>query len=147
MSARKQESIRIAAEPGTVCDIVADVESYPEWSADVRSVTVLSEDADSWPQEVEFTIDAGPVSDTYVLAYDWQLAEDGVGEVTWHLVRSSKLKALDGRYVIAREGDGTLVTYDLAVDLAVPLPGMLRRKAEKTIVTTALGGLKARAEG
>lgn len=147
MSSRTQESIRIAAEPGEVCDIVADVESYPEWSSDVRSVTVLGEDAESWPQEVEFTIDAGPISDTYVLAYEWALDADGVGDVSWHLVRSSKLKALDGRYTIARDGDGTLVTYDLSVDLAVPLPGMLRRKAEKTIVTTALDGLKARAEG
>jgi len=147
MSSRTQESIRIAAAPGEVCDIVADVEAYPEWSADVRSVTVLSEDADAWPAEVEFTVDAGPIGDTYVLAYTWAFDEDGVGEVSWRLVRSSKLKALDGRYTIARDGEGTLVTYDLAVDLAVPLPGMLRRKAEKTIVTTALDGLKARAQG
>ena len=113
----------------------------------MRSVTVLSEDEESWPQEVEFTLDAGPISDTYVLAYEWRFDAEGVGDVSWHLVRSRALTALEGRYTIARDGEGTLVTYDLTVDLAVPLPGMVRRKAERTIVSTALDGLKARAQG
>jgi len=147
MSSRTQESILVAAEPGAVCDVVADVEAYPEWSSDVRSVTVLTEDEGAWPREVEFTVGSGPVQDTYVLAYSWAFDADGVGEVSWRLVRSEKLQALDGRYVIAREGAGTRVTYDLAVELAVPLPGILRRKAERTIVSTALQGLKARVEG
>ena len=42
---------------------------------------------------------------------------------------------------------GTEVTYDLAVGIKVPMIGMLKRRAEKTIIDTALKGLKSRAEG
>ena len=38
------------------------------------------------------------------------------------------------------------MTYQLAVDLELPLLGMLKRKAEKVIVDTALKGLKHRVE-
>jgi len=39
------------------------------------------------------------------------------------------------------------VSYELAVGLRMPMPGMLKRRAEKTIIETALKGLKARTEG
>jgi hypothetical protein len=39
------------------------------------------------------------------------------------------------------------VTYRLAVDLTIPMLGMLKRKAEKVIVDTALRELKKRVEG
>jgi hypothetical protein len=49
--------------------------------------------------------------------------------------------------VLANLGDGTTrVTYRLAVDVAIPLIGMLKRKAEKVIIDTALKGLKKRVE-
>ena len=38
------------------------------------------------------------------------------------------------------------MTYRLAVDLSIPMIGMLRRKAEKVIIDTALKGLKKRVE-
>jgi carbon monoxide dehydrogenase subunit G len=57
------------------------------------------------------------------------------------------LKAMDGAYQLTELGDGTTrVTYRLAVDVAVPLIGMFKRKAEKVIIDTALKGLKRRVE-
>ena len=53
---------------------------------------------------------------------------------------------LDGRYTFTAHDDGTLVTYDLGVDLTMPLPGMVKRKAAGVIVGTALQGLKRVAE-
>ena len=41
---------------------------------------------------------------------------------------------------------GTKVTYDLEVDLKIPMIGMLKRKAEKVIIDTALKELKKRVE-
>ena len=44
-------------------------------------------------------------------------------------------------------GNGTTtVEYRLAVDVKIPMIGMLKRKAEKVIVETALKGLKKRVE-
>ena len=53
----------------------------------------------------------------------------------------------DGSYTLAARGAGTYVTYRLAVDLTIPMLGMLKRKAEKVIVDTALRELKKRVEG
>src|SRR6478752_492891 len=134
MADRTQSSVEIAAEPGAVLDVIADFERYPEWANEVTSATVLSEDGDGWADQVEFHLHAGAIKDHYVLEYDWDIAKDGTGSVSWHLVRATLLKGLD-------------VTYDLEVDLTMPMIGMLKRKAEKHIINTALTELKKRAEG
>ena len=57
------------------------------------------------------------------------------------------LKALDGAYRLTDNGDGTTtVVYKLAVDVSIPMIGLIKRKAEKVIVDTALRGLKERVE-
>jgi hypothetical protein len=53
---------------------------------------------------------------------------------------------MDGCYRLADTADGTEVTYELAVDVRIPMIGMLKRKAEKMIIDTALKELKKRAE-
>lgn len=136
----------IAADPAQVLDIIADFDSYPEWAEQVKKATVLSEDADGWPEQVEFVMDAGVLKDTYTLAYDWDVVEDGTGTVSWHLVKSSMLTSLTGSYQLSSAGADTAVVYTLTVNTAMPMIGMLRRKAEKMIIETALKGLKKRAE-
>ena len=147
MTESTSSSITIAAEPGAVLDVIADFEAYPDWAEQVQSVSILSEDGDGWADQVEYSLDAGAVKDTYVLEYDWDgIAEDGSGIVTWHLVRAGVLKALDGSYTLTPVGDGTQVDYSLAVDVKIPMIGMLKRKAEKLIIDTALKELKKRVE-
>ncbi len=146
MSDSTRSSIEIAAEPGAVLDVIADFEAYPEWAEQVTRASILSEDGDGWADEVEYTLDAGAVKDTYVLKYDWDIDEDGTGVVSWSLVRANVLKALDGSYTLLAQGAGTSVTYQLEVDVKIPMLGMLKRKAEKIIVDTALKELKRRVE-
>ena len=66
--------------------------------------------------------------------------------MAWHLVRATLLKGLDGSYRLDRVPGGTHVTYHLEVDLTMPMIGMLKRKAEKHIINTALAELKKRVE-
>jgi hypothetical protein len=54
--------------------------------------------------------------------------------------------ALDGAYELRESGTGTEVTYRLALDVSIPLIGMLKRKGEKILIDTALKGLKKRVE-
>jgi hypothetical protein len=82
------------------------------------------------------------IKDTYTLAYDWQ----GDDQVDWHLVKGRAMKAQEGTYQLCEVDGGTEVTYRLAVELAVPMLGMFKRKAEKMIMDTALKGLKKRVE-
>ena len=58
------------------------------------------------------------------------------------------LKTLVGSYALSESSDGaTEVTYHLALDVKIPLLGMIKRKAEKVIIDTALKELKKRVEG
>ena len=74
-----------------------------------------------------------------MLAYRW----DGDAAVRWDLSGpGSMISEMSGGYLLRRMRGGTRVTYELAVGLRVPMIGMLKRRAEKTIVDTALKGLK-----
>ena len=147
MADRTESSIVVDAAPGRVLDVISDFGAYPEWTGAVREAQVLEEDEDGWARTVRFVLDAGALRDTYTLAYTWDFAEDGTGVVSWTLVEAGILKAMDGAYRLAGRGAGTEVTYQLSVEVKMPMLGMLRRKAEKTIIDTALKELKKRAEG
>ncbi|MFM6851564.1 MAG: DUF2505 family protein, partial [Terrabacter sp.] len=105
-----------------------------------------AEEGDGWADQVQFTLDAGAIKDTYVLDYEWDVVEDGTGVISWSLVSAQVLKAMNGSYTLASDGGGTKVTYRLAVDVKIPMIGLLKRKAEKVIVDTALKELKKRVE-
>jgi ribosome-associated toxin RatA of RatAB toxin-antitoxin module len=147
MADRTESSIVVDAAPTDVLDVIADFTAYPEWTGAVREAQVLEEDEDGWAHTVRFVLDAGALRDTYTLAYSWDVDEDGTGAVSWTLVEAGILKAMDGAYRLAARGDATEVTYELSVEVKMPMLGMLRRKAEKTIIDTALKELKKRVEG
>ena len=146
MADRTESSIAIAAAPATVLQIISDFESYPEWTGAVKQVTVLERLPDGRGKRVRFNLDAGAIRDTYTLDYSWDVDADGAGSLSWGLVESTVLRAMDGAYQLTGANEGTLVRYQLTVDLRIPMLGMLRRKAEKTIIDTALNELKRRAE-
>jgi len=144
MADRTTSSITVDADRASVMAVIADLPAYPEWAGQVKSAEVLSTGADGRPETVRFTLDAGVISDSYTLAYTWQ-DDESVG---WRVIEPGKMVSrLDGSYLLADSGRGIEVTYELAVDLAVPMIGMIKRKAEKVIVDTALKGLKKRVEG
>ena len=145
MADSTESSIVVDAPPAAVMAVIADLRTYPEWSDGVKSVTVLTEFEDGRPGDARFVLDAGAIKDTYELEYDWA---DDDSSVSWRLTTGVMLKALDGVYHLGDNGDGTTtVSYRLAVDVSIPMIGMIKRKAEKVIIDTALRGLKERVEG
>jgi carbon monoxide dehydrogenase subunit G len=143
MANQTTSDILIAARPAQVMGVIADFESYPEWATGVKKCTVVRGGSNGRAEQVRFVLDASPIKDEYVLAYAW----DDDESVTWTLAEGHMVKAMNGAYLLADRGDGTTrVTYRLAVDVAIPLIGMLKRKAEKVIIDTALKGLKKRVE-
>lgn len=142
--ADKTSSTMTIEMPGPVImAVIADFASYPQWASGVRAAEVLESAADGRAELVRFTLDAGVIKDTYVLRYRWQ----GDDQVHWDLAeKGSAVTEMSGAYRLDPVGAGTKVTYELAVGLAVPMPGILKRRAEKTIVDTALRGLRSRAQ-
>ena len=143
MADQTTSSIVIDAPAADVMDVIADFGAYPQWAKGVTKAEVLSEGDDGRAEQVFFALDVSPIKDEYTLAYEW----DDDREVTWTLVEGKMLRALDGAYVLRDRGDGsTDVTYRLALDLSIPLIGMIKRKGEKILIDTALKGLKKRVE-
>jgi uncharacterized membrane protein len=135
-------NITINAPLDEVLAVIADIESYPEWTQQIKSAEVLETGPDGKPHQAKFVMDAGVLKDEYVLEYDW--SDSGVD---WQLVgKSSVQKSQVGSYALADQGGSTEVTYRLAVDIAMPMLGMFKRKAEKMIMDTALKELKKRVE-
>ncbi|GAA4480219.1 SRPBCC family protein [Rhodococcus olei] len=145
MAEKTKRSITIAATPRQVMDVIADYAAYPQWVAAAKSVEVLEVGPSGRARQVRFVLDAGMVKDTYVLEFDW--AADG-RSVSWELVSGEIQKAQSGSYTLEPLPDGsTMVTYELTVDLTIPMIGLFTRKAEKAITDTALKELKKRVEG
>jgi len=145
MADTSTRSITIAASPETIAGVICDFGRYPEWVGAVKAVEVVEEYEDGYASQVTFALDAGVMTDEYTLAYEYA---DDLSRIEWHLVAPSRMqKAQDGAYDIDDNGDGTsTVTYTLSVDLAIGMLGMLKRKAEKMIMDTALNDLKRRVE-
>jgi ribosome-associated toxin RatA of RatAB toxin-antitoxin module len=137
------QTIYIDADPATVMDVIADIDSYPDWVAEYKEAEVLEADDEGYPLVARLLLDAAVLKDNMVLAYEWPADHTSV---TWSLVSSSLLKSLDGAYRLAPKGSGTDVTYELAVDLSIPMIGLLKRKAERRLTDTALKDLKKRVE-
>ncbi len=142
MAEQTTSSIVVDAPASAVMAVIADFEAYPDWAQGMKRAEVVREGVDGRAEQVHFELEAAPIKDAYTLAYEW----DGDRQVTWQLVEGKMLKAMTGAYLLREQGGSTEVTYRLAVDLSIPMIGMLRRKAEKVIIDTALKGLKKRVE-
>lgn len=141
MPDRTSSSITVDAPPPDVMAVVADFPRYPEWADGIKEAEVVA--AGDRAERVRFTLDAGVIRDTYVLAYTW----NGDDAVEWDLSEAGRIvSGMSGSYRLAGDGARTHVVYELAVEIAIPMPGMLKRRAEKTIIDTALRGLKKRVE-
>jgi hypothetical protein len=133
----------IEAPRSVVMTVIADFGAYPRWATGVRSAEVLEAGHDGRPERVRFTIDAGVIKDSYTLGYTWH----GDDQVRWNLVeRGTAISEMSGAYRLDESGTATNVTYELTVGLAIPMIGMLKRRAEKAIIDAALKGLRDRVQ-
>ncbi|MFI1863524.1 MULTISPECIES: SRPBCC family protein [Streptomyces] len=144
MAEHTTSSITIEAAPAEVMGVISDFARYPEWTGEVKQAQVISEDDQGRAEQVRLVLDAGAIKDDHTLAYTWH----GADQVSWSLVKSQMLRALNGSYTLTPVGGGdrTEVTYTLTVDVKIPMLGMIKRKAEKVIIDRALDGLKKRVE-
>jgi ribosome-associated toxin RatA of RatAB toxin-antitoxin module len=145
MAESSTQSIVVHASPQRVAAVICDFARYPQWADAVKTTEVIEEYEDGYASRVRFILDAGVLTDDYLLDYEY--SED-ISRIEWHLVEPSRVqRAQTGSYDIEDNGDGTTtVTYTLEVELSVAMLGMFRRKAEKAIMESALRQLKRRVE-
>ena len=144
MTETANERIHVDAPPDRCWDVAVDFESYPEWVRDVKEARIVERDEEGRGKRVEFRAAALGKSVRYILEYDFS---DAPQQFSWKVVEGDMLRRLDGTYRFEPEGpDSTRVHYDLAVDLAVPLPGLVKRRAAGLIMGSALKELKRQVE-
>ncbi|MGD9797426.1 MAG: SRPBCC family protein [Acidimicrobiia bacterium] len=144
MAEQATERRLIAASPERVYEVALDLERYPEWADDIKEVEVLERDGQGRPLLVRFRAAAMGHSARYALRYDH---EGGPGRMAWTLEQGDIVRVLDGEYLFEADPTGTAVTYRLSIELSVPLPGFVKRRAESKILGTALDELRHRCEG
>jgi len=143
MAETATEIITIDATPDAVWGIALDLERYPEWARDIKAVTIHESDGEGRPSQVEFRTSALGRSTHYTLQYRYG---DEPRQLGWSMIRGDIQRSIDGAFTFIPTPDGkTEVRYDLAIDLVVPLPGFVKRRAEVRILNT-VRELKVRAE-
>jgi uncharacterized membrane protein len=146
MADQATEHMVIGAPPQQIYETLVDFERYPVWARDLKAVTVVERDDEGRGVEVAFRAAAMGRSTSYTLRYDHGEAP---ATLSWHLVQGDIMRRLDGSYEflpVDGDPDSTEVVYTLSVDLVVPLPGFVKRRAEGRIMHTALRELRAHLE-
>ena len=136
--------ISIDAPIEVVQKALFELDKYPEWSSQIKSAEALARDDQGRITKVKMSIDAGMMKDRPTLDYDWSQAPN---KLSFSLDEADLLTSMDGVYTItAIDEDTTEVTYELGVDLSMPVPAMMRQKAEKATIGAALAQLKSHLE-
>jgi ribosome-associated toxin RatA of RatAB toxin-antitoxin module len=146
MADQATQRATIAVSPSALFEVVTNFEHYPQWARDLKHVEVVGRDDAGRAVEVLYRAAAMGRSTSYTLRYDYT---DAPRTLPWKLVRGDIMRRLDGAYELHEvQGDpeSTEVVYHLAVELVVPLPAFVKRRAETKIMHNALRELKAHVE-
>jgi hypothetical protein len=104
---------------------------------------VQASNGDGRVTQAKLSVDAGALKDKPTLNYDWSGYPD---RVEFSLEDADLLTDMSGSFVIKDNGDETEVTFELTVALSMPVPEMMRTKAEKSTIDLALKQLKEKLE-
>lgn len=137
MATSDSREVVIEATPEEILDVIADVEQTPTWSPQYTKAEILETFPDGRPKQVKMTVKAAGLTDEQVIEYTW-----AASKVSWTLVSASQLKAQDASYTLTADGAKTKVRFDMAIDLAVPIPGFLLKRTLKGGMETATDGLR-----
>jgi uncharacterized membrane protein len=143
MSSISTSTVSISASADEVRAVLFDLPSYPTWSTSFKSVTVLASDEQGRPTQVSMSVDAGALKDKPTLNYDWSAYPD---RLDFSLEDADLLTQMSGAYIVKDNGDETEVTFELTVALSMPVPDIMRTKAEKSTIDLALKQLKEKLE-
>jgi carbon monoxide dehydrogenase subunit G len=145
MAEMSSKSISIDAPAAEVAKVLADIEGFPSWSSAIKSVEVHERDGAGLATKVTVKIEAGVLKDKATLNYDYSKLP---GEISFNLDDADLMTEMTGDYKIKDNGDDTTtVTYSLNVQVSMPVPEMMRKKAESATIDAALGQLKKKLEG
>jgi uncharacterized membrane protein len=144
MSDISTSTVTIQATASEIQEVLSNLPAYPTWSTTIKSVNVIATDDQGRATQVQVSVDAGALKDKPTLNYDWSKAPN---RLEFSLEDADLLTEMSGAYIIKDNGDDTTdVTYELTVGLSMPVPAVMRQKAEKSTIDLTLKQLKEKLE-
>ncbi len=144
MSEYSTGTIIVDAPLADVAAKLTDIAGYPQWLSSIKKVEVTASDDQGRAIKANVSVDAGVMKDRATLDYDWSSAP---AEISFSLDEADLMTAMDGKYLLkAIDSDTTEVTYQLGVELSMPVPRMMIAKTEKATIDSALAELKSNFE-
>jgi uncharacterized membrane protein len=144
MSDISTSTVTIQASASEIQEVLSNLSAYPSWSTTIKSVNVITTDDQGRATQVQVSVDAGALKDKPTLNYDWSKAPN---RLEFSLEDADLLTEMSGAYIIKDNGDDTTdVTYELTVGLSMPVPAVMRQKAEKSTIDLTLKQLKEKLE-
>ncbi|MGA5463269.1 SRPBCC family protein [Mycobacterium sp. NPDC050041] len=137
MAVSDSREVLVEATADEILDVIADVESTPDWSPQYQKAEILETYDDGRPHRVKMKVKSAGISDELVVDYTWTDSS-----ASWTLVSAGQLKAQDGKYTLTPEGDKIRLRFDLTADPSVPIPGFILKRALKGAMETATDGLR-----
>jgi len=146
MSDHAKQRAVISATPQQCFDAITDFEHYPEWAPDIKVATIVAFDGNDRGGDVQFRAAAMGRSTTYTLRYYYG---SNPLRIAWRQIEGDITRKLEGEYEFlpVKGGSETEVTYHLAAEFTIFIPGFVKRRAESRIIRVALENLRKRVEG
>ena len=138
-----EHTVEIDAPIETCFAAIIDYETFPTWQGAVVDTEVLDWDSKGRGQRVRLFIDAKVRKVDYTLDYSY----DQPTRIEWDFVEGNGINDADGHYLFEDLGnDRTRATYKLGLEVGIPLPGPVARRAHRSTLKGSVDDLKREAE-
>ena len=138
-----EHTVEIAAPIKTCFDAITDYETFPKWQSAVVDTEVLDWDEQGRGKRVRLVVDAKVRKVDYTLDYRY----DEPTRIEWDFVEGNGINDADGHYLFEDLGEGrTRATYKFGLEVGIPLPGPVARRAHKSTLKGSVEDLKREAE-
>jgi uncharacterized membrane protein len=138
-----EHSVEIEAPIETCFEAIIDYETFPSWQSAVVDTEVLDWDKQGRGKRVRLFVDAKVRRVDYTLDYRYEQPE----RIEWDFVEGNGINDADGHYLFEDLGDGrTRATYKLGLEVGIPLPGPVARRAHRSTLKASVEDLKREAE-
>jgi hypothetical protein len=138
-----EHTLEIAAPIDTCFAAIIDYETFPKWQRAVVDTEVLDWDAKGRGKRVRLFVDAKVRKVDYTLDYRY----DQPTRIEWDFVEGNGINDADGYYLFEDLGGGrTKATYRFGLEVGIPLPGPVARRAHSSTLKASVEDLKREAE-
>jgi hypothetical protein len=138
-----EHTVEIDAPIETCYAAIIDYETFPRWQGAVVDTEVLDWDDQGRGKRVRLFVDAKVRKVDYTLDYRY----DQPTRIEWDFVEGNGINDADGHYLFEDLGEGrTRATYKFGLEVGIPLPGPVARRAHRSTLKASVEDLKAEAE-